>query len=117
MALFTPDIVASDDRVGFGHWLNAHYYEHKQFITIGLQQTPPIKFVDYDLLAWDEQYPESKKAWLNVHESMHESLRGVLNIRSVDLSEVDTDNPEAFQIWQNVHATEHALLRQSLGGS
>lgn len=115
MPLFTPDVVATDDKVGFGHWLNAHYYEHQQFIQIGLQQTPRIEFVNYDLLAWDFEYRESMRSWLEVHEQMHESMRGPAGVSGIDLSSVDPGNEASFQNWLNFHALEHAQLRQAFG--
>lgn len=112
MPLFTPDIVESRDVVGFGHWLNGHYYEHQQFIQAGIQQAPPIFFVNYDLLAWDATFPESALAWIGVHEQMHESLRGVTGVQGIDLGSVDPTDAAAFQVWMQWHATEHQKLRQ-----
>jgi hypothetical protein len=117
MALFVPDKVDASDPIGFGYWLNGHYYEHQQFINIGIRQTNPIYFVNFDLLSWDARFPETWVAWLGAHQQMHESLRGVTGVGGIELSSVDPTNAQEFQVWMQWHATEHQNLRTAFGVS
>lgn len=117
MPLFTPDIALSgaQDEAGFGLWLGGHYYEHKQFITLGLQATPTKFFIEYDLYSWDNSNQDLQRVWLEQHAEMHDALRIATGVDGIDLSEVNWQDAQAVQDWMRYHAVEHGLLRTAFG--
>ena len=113
MPIFSPDITQFGDTVGMGLWINTHFYEHQQFITIGL--THGIEFVDYDLLQWVPDDAQRMSEWQAVHNEMHESLRYPLNITIQPFDEFDLETEAGWYYFMQYHAQEHASIRQALG--
>lgn len=116
MALFSPDVVMFGDPEGFGQWLAGHWFEHQQFITLGLQFSPSRQFLAYDIYSWRYE-PESIRAWLDAHQQMHDSLRRFTGVGGIDLSEIDFQSPDDFQAWMAYHQLEHQQLRAAFGVS
>lgn len=114
MALFNHTVVLPDDPSGMGVWLLEHYYEHLQFVTLGLKQTPAVFIPDYAVQSWSDERPIVKQ-WLAAHQTIHDALRGWTGVQGIDLSTVDFDDQSAFFQWMDAHATEHTLIRQALG--
>ncbi len=113
-SLFPIKAVAPDDPAGFGFWLNEHYYQHIQFVQLGLKQTP-VRFIpDYDILAWSEE-PGVQKLWLSAHQAIHDALRTWTNVQGIDLANVDLSDNTQWFLWLQDHATEHSLFEQALG--
>ena len=113
MALFTPDIVEFRDFIGMGQWLNSHYYEHQQFISIGLQQG--IKFVDYDLLGWVPGDDSTLPGWQEAHGSMHDSLRYPLNVSFIGFDDLNLHDEQQWYWFMIYHSQEHQAIRMALG--
>lgn len=112
---FTPDIVAYGDRIGFGWWLMSHSLEHGVFSSMGATHSPRYSVPVFDLTGWTWTDPKVITDWLDVHEDIHNVLRGALNIEGFDLSAVDVNNREDFTIWMDSHAAEHGAIRAVLG--
>ena len=114
MPQFSPDTIEFGDKIGWGYWIDGHYREHQQFITIGFASSPPQFIPDYNLLAWAWDDERTIVDWLNAHQSVHNLSRQLTGVQGVDLSIVDFRNPDYFELWIDTHATEHAQLRQAL---
>ena len=115
-ALFFHTTVLPDDPTGFGVWLIEHYYEHREFVALGLQQTPTQFIPDYAILDWSDQ-PGLQKQWLSAHQDIHNSLRAWTGVQGIDLATVDLSDHAAWFDWLDAHAQEHALIETALGVS
>jgi len=114
MPLFFNKNVLPDDPAGFGVWLLSHYYEHLQFVSIGLNQTP-VRFIpDYAIQSWSDE-PGIVRTWLSVHQTIHNALRSWTGVQGIDLSTVDLEDRTSWFEWMDAHAAEHTLIEQSLG--
>ncbi len=113
-SLFPIKNVLPDDPTGLGAWLLEHYYQHRQFVALGLTQTPTRFIPDYDILSWSDD-PGITKLWLNAHQDIHSALRTWTGVQGIDLASVDlSDNAQWFE-WLDDHAQEHRALESALG--
>jgi hypothetical protein len=114
MPLFFHNTLLPDDPTGMGVWLIEHYYEHLQFVQLGMQQSP-VRFIpDYAIQSWSDQ-KSVQTQWLNVHQTIHDALRTWTGVQGIDLSTVDLEDREEWFEWMDAHAQEHILIEQALG--
>jgi len=113
MPVFFHDLVLPNDLAGFSIWLQEHYLEHAQFVSIFQAQTVPVFIPDYNFALWD---PEKKivSAWLESHQATHQSLRDHTGVEGIDLADVDLSKPDQWFAWMDDHRAEHADLRRAL---
>lgn len=114
MALFFHTVVLPNDPSGFGVWLLEHYYQHEQFVSLGLTQSPTQFIPDYAIQDWSDE-PGIVKQWLNVHQQIHDALRDWTGVQGIDLSTVDLNDHDAWFEWMDAHAQEHSLINSALG--
>jgi hypothetical protein len=115
--------VLPKDPAGFSVWLQEHYLEHVQFVTIFQSFTPPVFIPDYnfakfDLGEADEDVRLLKariSAWLEAHQATHQQLRTRTGVSGIDLADVDLTKEDEWFIWMDTHADEHAQIRSTLG--
>lgn len=55
------------------------------------------------------------EAWLQIHQTWHTSINGILDVAGVDLTSVDFRDPEQAVNWQRLHASEHIQWQDKLG--
>lgn len=114
MPIFFHDTVLPKDPIGFSIWLQEHYLEHVQFVTLFQQQTPPIFIPDYNFALWDDD-PKVVSSWLEAHEASHVALRTNTGVSGIDLADVDLTKEDEWYTWMDDHADEHSLIRSALG--
>ena len=114
MPIFVHDIVLPNDLAGFSIWLNEHYLEHKQFVTIFQSQTVPVFISDYDLGVWGSD-KKVISAWLESHQAVHQALRDHTGVTGIDLADVDLSKTDQWFAWMDDHRAEHRDLRRALG--
>lgn len=109
---FQPDICLPKDPEGFGRWLDGHAFEHNviQQKLLALNFTVP----QYNLLFWDDK-PSVVQSWLQSHGNVHQQIDQVLNITSIDFSQVDLSKEDEWFSWMDDHASEHQNIRDILG--
>ena len=113
-SLFPIKQVLPDDATGFGAWLTEHYYQHLQFVQLGLKQTP-VRFIpDYDIISWSDE-PGIQKLWLWAHQTIHNCLRSWPGIQGIDLATVDLSDNASWFDWLDAHAQEHGEIESALG--
>ena len=114
MPLFFHDTVLPKDPDGFSIWQLEHYLEHRQFIQIGLGQSPVFIVPDYDLSVVSPE-PSLRASWLSAHQSVHDALRTMTNVNSgVDFAEDNLNDDNYWFEWMDNHAAEHRAFRQAL---
>lgn len=115
MPIFFHDQFLFGDEIAFAEYRQEHWYEHIQFVQIGLKQTPtPVLIPDYDLTSWTNE-PSFVRNWLVTHEQVHEQLRSLTGVSGINLADVNLDNEYEFYTWIDAHRNEHALLRTAFG--
>jgi hypothetical protein len=112
--LFVHDIVLPRDPIGFSIWLQEHYLEHQQFVSIFQLQTPVVFIPDYNFALWGDDR-KVVSAWLESHETAHEALRTYTGASGIDLADVDLTKDDQWFEWLDSHASEHADIRSALG--
>jgi hypothetical protein len=106
--------VAFGDAAGMGAYEVGHYRQHLDYQTVLAARTPPVILPVFPIFHFGGN-AEELKFWLNDHEALHELLRPLANVQSVDLSSLDWNNPQLFYVWQDTHKAEHLLLDQAFG--
>jgi len=114
MPLFFHDIVLPKDTTGFSIWLQEHYLEHQQFVSIFQGRSPVIFIPDYNFALWGDDR-KVIAAWLEAHEATHQALRTQTNVSGIDLADVDLSKEDEWFSWMDSHASEHADIRSALG--
>jgi len=112
--LFQPNLVAYGDLGGVGVYEVGHFLQHQQYIQKLIAQGITT-FPDWDILHMNTIDPNEFLSWLNVHEAVHELLRGYSNVSGVNLSELDPSSPEQWELWQQAHRQEHAAFDLHFG--
>ena len=128
--IFATPFVVPSDIPGMSFWLNAHYLEHIQFVSMILNSSPGSKPVLFDLGVWPQRrnnpmfnLGEWDKSvgnpWLDNHQEMHNSLwqilGPILGNNGNDLTQVDPDDEANWRNWEELHAIEHNAFRVALG--
>lgn len=114
MPLFFHDIVLPKDPIGFSIWLQEHYLEHTQFVQIFQAQNPARFVPDYNFALWQDD-KKVISAWLEAHQTAHQSLRTFTGVSGIDLADVDLSQEDEWFSWMDSHAGEHTDLRTALG--
>jgi hypothetical protein len=112
--LFFHDTVLPKDPDGFSIWQLEHFLEHRQFVQIGIGQSPMFTVPDYDLSVISSD-PILRQSWLSVHQTVHDALRIMTNVNSgIDFSSGDLNQDDYWFQWMDDHAAEHRAFRQAL---
>jgi hypothetical protein len=111
---FLLNVVAFGDTVGIGAYEIGHYRQHQDYQAVLAKRTPPVILPVYPILHFGGD-DEEMKFWLNDHEALHELLRPIANVQSVDLSALNWNSPQFWAEWIDAHKAEHLLLDQAFG--
>lgn len=111
---FQINEVAFRDPAGMGAYEVGHYRQHLDYQTVLAARTPPIILPTFPIFHFGGN-AEELRFWLNDHETLHELLRPIANVQSVDLSALNINSAESWYEWVDVHRQEHSLLDAAFG--
>ena len=114
MPLFFHDFVLPNDPAGLSIWLQEHYLEHQQFVTLFQNQAPPVFIPDYNFAIWGDSR-STQASWLQAHMTAHQALRAFDGVSGIDLANVDLSKEDQWFEWMDDHRAEHADHRAALG--
>lgn len=124
MNLFQLDEVLYGDHPGLGVYEIGHFLQHQQYNAVLAQRGVIVP--DWDIMRMGTG-PEGDPqrflgvndnaflTWLNIHESIHQTLRAHANISGVSLASLDPDSADQWSLWEGAHAREHAELNARFG--
>jgi hypothetical protein len=110
---FLFNLVAYGDQPGLGLYSIGHYRQHLNYRLALAKQGMIIQ--DVPIIDMIGHNPEEFEAWLQIHEGLHQQLRGITRSFGFSLASFDVRSPQAFLNWQQDHRAEHGEFDKRLG--